>query len=153
HLNYCVVHRYPPGLSAMDSFLADEPLGPPAADTLFSERLVRLPRIPIAYAPPDGMPAVAPLPALANGYITFGHFGRPERLNHTVIAAWARILHAVPNARLVLNNLPFLEAAFRDTVLARFATRGIEPDRLDLIFTEPQEKTWATYGTVDIALD
>ena len=150
---YLIGHGYTSGLSAMDAFLADAALAPPGADTLFSERLVRLPRIPIAYAPPDGMPPVAPLPALANGYITFGHFGRPERLNETVIAAWARILHAVPNARLVLNNLPFLEAAFRDLFLARFAAHGIQSDRLDLIFTEPQENTWATYGALDIALD
>ncbi len=152
-IEYLVGHGYTTGLSAMDVFLADEALAPPGADALFSERLVRLPRIPITYAPPDGMPPVAPLPALANGYITFGHFGRPERLNDLVVAAWSRILHAVPNARLVLNNLPFLEAAFRDMVLARFATHGVESGRLDLIFTEPQEKTWATYGTVDIALD
>ncbi len=61
---------------------------------LFSEPIVRLPRIPLAYAPPDEMPPVAPLPASTNGFVTFGYFGRPERLNDDVIAAWARILHA-----------------------------------------------------------
>ena len=29
----------------------------------------------------DGMPAGRPLPALTNGFVTFGHFGRTERLN------------------------------------------------------------------------
>ena len=67
----------------MDAFLADDALAPEGADALFSERLVRLPRIPLAYAPPEDMPPVAPLPALANGYVTFGHFGRTERLNDT----------------------------------------------------------------------
>ena len=48
---YLVGHGYTSGLSAMDAFLADAALAPPGADTLFSERLVRLPRIPIAYPP------------------------------------------------------------------------------------------------------
>ena len=61
-----------------------------------AKRLVRLSRIPLAYAPPAEMPDVAPLPALANGCITFGYFGRTVRLNDAVLAAWARILQAVP---------------------------------------------------------
>ena len=88
------------GLSAMDAFLADDILAPAGADALFSERVIRLSRIPLVYQPPDKMPPVAPLPALTNGYVTFGHFGRTERLNENVIAAWARILHAIPQSRL-----------------------------------------------------
>ena len=99
------------------------------------------------------MPPVAPLPALANGFVTFGHFGRTERLNDTVIATWARILHAVPRSRLILDNRPFQEAAFRDLFLARFAAHGIDPARLDLVYSAPQSRAWAAYGGIDIALD
>ena len=113
---YLLGHGYTTGLSAMDAFLADAILAPDGADALFSERLVRLPRIPLAYAPPADMPPVAPLPALAKGFVTFGHFGRTERLNDTVIGVWARILHAAPRSRLVLNNRPFQEAAFRSLI-------------------------------------
>ena len=96
---------------------------------------------------------VAPLPALSNGYVTFGHFGRTERLNDNVIATWARILHAVPRSRLILDNRPFQEAAFRDLFLARFASHGIDPARLDLVYSTPQSSAWAAYGGIDIALD
>jgi hypothetical protein len=137
----------------MAAFLADAVLAPQSADALFSERLIRLPRIPLVYAPPDGMPPVAPLPAQTNGFITFGHFGRVERLNATVIAAWARILHAVPRSRLVLNNRPFQASAFRDLYLAHFASQGIDSSRLDLVYSTPQSSAWAAYGGIDIALD
>ena len=146
-------HGYTTGLSAMDAFLTDERLTPIGSEPVFSERLERLPRIPLAYAPPAGMPPVAELPALANGFVTFGHFGRPERLNQTVIDAWARILLAVPKSRLALNNRGFQEPAFRALYLTRFVDRGIAPERLDLIFTTPQPATWAAYGSIDIALD
>jgi predicted O-linked N-acetylglucosamine transferase (SPINDLY family) len=150
---YLLGHGYTTGLSAMDAFLADAILAPDGADALFSERLVRLPRIPLAYAPPADMPPVAPLPALAKGFVTFGHFGRTERLNDTVIGVWARILHAAPRSRLVLNNRPFQEAAFRSLIQTRFASHGITADRLDLIFSAPQRQAWAAYGDIDIALD
>ena len=146
-------HGYTSGLSAMDAFLADAELAPPGADGLFSERLIRLSRIPLAYAPPAEMPDVAPLPALANGCITFGYFGRTVRLNDAVLAAWARILHAVPGSRLMLNSAPFGEPAGREQMSARFAALGIDPARLDLVYTSPQPRTWAAYGEIDIALD
>lgn len=141
------------GMTAMDAFLADDILAPPGTETLFSERLIRLPRIPLVYDPPAGMPEVSPLPALTNGHITFGYFGRVQRLNERVLSVWAQILHAVPGSRLVLNNQPFGEDAFRALFRARFANLGIDPNRLSLVHTRPQPVTWAAYGGIDIALD
>ena len=152
-VSYLLGHGYTTGLSEMDAFLADDALAPPGAEALFSERIIRLPRIPLVYAPPADMPSVEPLPSLTRDHVTFGYFGRTERLNDNVIIAWVRILAAVPYARLVLNNLPFHEPAFRALFLARFAKLGIPSERLDLVYTEPQPRTWAAYGDIDIALD
>ncbi|MBN8929399.1 MAG: tetratricopeptide repeat protein [Rhodospirillales bacterium] len=152
-IEYMLGHGYTSGLSAMDAFLADTALAPPGAEALFSERLIRLPRIPLAYLPPADMPPVSPLPARAAGHVTFGYFGRTVRLTDAVIATWARILHGVPGARLVLNSAPFSEAAGRDACATRFAAFDIGRDRLELIFTAPQPVTWAAYGRIDIALD
>ena len=57
-VEYMLGHGYTSGLSAMDAFLADAVLAPAGAEALFSERLVRLPRIPLAYRAPEGMPEV-----------------------------------------------------------------------------------------------
>jgi len=152
-IEYILGHGYTSGMAVMDAFLADRALAPPGADALFSERLARLPRIPLAYRPPDDMPPVAPSPAAANGHVTFGYFGRPERLNECVIAAWSCILNALPDARLVLNSHNFVEAAFRGLFVGRFAAHGVPRQRLELIFTAPQPRTWEAYGLIDIALD
>ncbi|HET9018512.1 MAG TPA: tetratricopeptide repeat protein, partial [Acetobacteraceae bacterium] len=152
-IEYILGHGYTSGLSAMDAFLADEHLAPPGAEALFSEPLIRLPRIPLAYRPPDAMPSVAPLPAMRSGAVTFGYFGRTVRLNEAVIAAWSRILLALPDARLVLNSAPFAEPAARADFAARFAAQGVAASRLTLICTTPQPRTWAAYGEIDIALD
>ncbi len=146
-------HGYTSGLSAMDAFLGDDLLTPPGAEALFSEKLVRLPRIPLAYVAPAGMPEPGPTPALAKGYVTFGYFGRTERINDKVVAAWSAILNRVSGSRLMLNSKAFQEADFQALFRARFAAHGIAPERLTLVYTSPQPKTWAAYGEVDIALD
>ena len=146
-------HGYTSGLSAMDGLLVDEALAPVGSEGLFSETLVRIGRVPLAYRPQEGMPPVAPPPVLRKGYVTFGHFGRPERLNPTVIATWAAILRAVPGSRLMLNTRAMQEAAFRARVEGWFAAHGVGGERLELVFTEPQPRTWAAYGEIDIALD
>ncbi|HML45055.1 MAG TPA: hypothetical protein PKE13_19305, partial [Hyphomicrobium zavarzinii] len=90
-------HGYTSGMSAIDVFLSDGEMAPVGSEHLFSEKIVRLSRIPVAYQPPEGMPEVGPLPALRNGYVTFGYFGRPERINDRVVKAWSEILLRVPN--------------------------------------------------------
>jgi predicted O-linked N-acetylglucosamine transferase (SPINDLY family) len=146
-------HGYTSGMSSVDVFLSDAEMAPVGSEHLFSERIVRLPRIPVAYEPPDGMPEVRPLPALEKGIVTFGYFGRPERINDRVVAAWARILRTVPQSRLMLNSKAFSEAAFCDLMASRFAAAGVARNRLHMVYTSPQPKTWAAYGEVDIALD
>ena len=146
-------HGYSSGMSAMDVFLSDAVLTPPGSERYFSERIARLPRLPLAYAPPGNMPPVSQLPALADETITFGYFGRPDRLTDEVIAAWARILAAVPRSRLVLNSFPFREPAFRALVATRFISHGIAQSRLRMLATAPQPRTWAAYQAIDIALD
>ena len=94
-----------------------------------------------------------PLPAMRKGHVTFGYFGRPERINDRVVKAWSAILTKVPLSRLMLNSKAFSEAAFADLMAERFQAYGIGRERLEMVYTSPQPKTWAAYGDVDIALD
>jgi predicted O-linked N-acetylglucosamine transferase (SPINDLY family) len=52
-----------------------------------------------------------------------------------------------------LNTVAFREPAFRDLIAARFAEQGVARERLELICTEPQSRTWAAYGAIDVAID
>ncbi len=151
--SYLIGQGYTTGLSAIDGFFSDDFMVPPGFEHLFSERIVRLGRSPLVYRAPEGMPEVGPLPAKRNGFITFGSFSRTVRLNEKVVALWSRLLHRVPDAKLVLNSKPFAEAGTRALFEQRFAAHDIGPERLELIFTHPQPKTWAHYNEIDIALD
>ncbi|MDX1656722.1 MAG: tetratricopeptide repeat protein, partial [Candidatus Competibacteraceae bacterium] len=143
-------YGYTTGLEEMDYFLADEHFVPPDQAHLFSESIYRLGRVPFCYRPPAQAPEVGPLPARRRGQISFGCLSRPVRLNDGVIALWARLLKAVPDSRLVLNNRPFGDQETRELFIERFAAHGIGAERLELGYDSPP---WGVYNEIDIALD
>ena len=61
------------GLDTIDYRLTDPYLDPPGVDNAhYSEETMRLPDSFWCYDPLTSEPAVGPLPALKNGYLTFG---------------------------------------------------------------------------------
>lgn len=143
-------YGYTTGLPAIDYYLTDEWLAPEDEPVLLAEQPWRLPRTAFCYRPPEQTPEPSPLPALTNGYVTFGTLSRTVRLNPRVIALWARILQAVPDSRLVIDQRVMSDPATREVFAARFAAHGIAAERLTLACTAPH---WNAYHGIDIALD
>ena len=140
------------GLDAMDYRITDhyaDPAG--AADGWHSERLVRLPEIYMAFDPPERAPAVSPLPAEGRGSITFGSFNALPKITPRVVSVWARLLQAVPSARLLMLTVP--EGRAREAVTRAFAAHGIAADRLVLAGRLPFDAFLAAFREADIALD
>jgi len=70
------------------------PHPPPQNHTqTYAEELVRLPGCFLCYTPAADPPAVAPLPAAVNGFVTFGSFNNLAKITPTVLSQWASILH------------------------------------------------------------
>jgi protein O-GlcNAc transferase len=88
------------GLAEMDYLLADETGVPEVNRKDFSETLWYLPDTRLCFTAPEVDLPVASLPALQNSYLTFGCFQRLTKVNDEVLMAWAKILNALPNARL-----------------------------------------------------
>ena len=152
-IEHFLAHGGTSGLSAMDVFLCDAVMVPTAAGALFSERVVRAPRIPLAYAPPPAMPEPRPGPVSRRGYVTFGYFGPADRINNKVTACWAAILNKVAGSRLRLSADVFGEPAFRALFERRFAAHGVGAERLELTGADPQARSWDAYAQVDVMLD
>ncbi|MBF0590241.1 MAG: tetratricopeptide repeat protein [Magnetococcales bacterium] len=142
-------------LESMDYWLTDALIHPPnQTEERFSERLLRLPNF-YAYPPPEESPPPGALPADRHGFITFGSFNNPTKINPQVIRLWAQILHRVPNARLMLKfHRRFTVPTIRDRLRGAFQSHGINPDRLHLLspLDGPNEHL-THYQQVDIALD
>ncbi len=140
------------GLVAMDYRLTDAWADPPGTnDELYTEQLVRLPRSFFCYLPSPDAPPVAPLPAIANGFVTFGSFNHFAKITPQVLTTWAALLHAVPESRLTIlcNLVPSL----REYLASTMAGHGIRPDRLTLADRRPRDKYLELINQTDIALD
>lgn len=139
------------GLDAMDYYLADRfgvPFG--EMERQYTEKIVHLPAGG-TFKPVDNAPPVNLLPALHNGYVTFGSFNRLNKLRREVIAAWARILHAVPNSRMRIGSIPRVGGV--DMMLEWFTAEGIAHNRLDLQPRAPAAVYLQQHHHVDFCLD
>ncbi|MFI4940546.1 MAG: tetratricopeptide repeat protein, partial [Burkholderiales bacterium] len=141
------------GVAAVDYLIADPWTLPETEEVNFTETIWRLPETRLCFTPPDANADVSPLPALANGTITFGCFNNLTKMNDAVVALWARVLDAVPQSRLFLKSKQLGDASVRQNVLDRFAAHGIGADRLMLEGSSPRLDYFSAYHRVDIALD
>ncbi|MBV8168453.1 MAG: tetratricopeptide repeat protein [Alphaproteobacteria bacterium] len=141
------------GLRAMDWLIADRFHVPPELEAFHSERVYRMPNGYICYEPFIMAPAVKPLPALANGFVTFCSFPNPAKINPGTIAVWARILKAVPTARLRLSY-KWLSAPLNvERVHGGFAAHGIDISRVRVEGGGDPKSMMDSYNESDIGLD
>jgi predicted O-linked N-acetylglucosamine transferase (SPINDLY family) len=137
------------GMEAMDYVLCDQFLVPEGRyDDQFREQIVRLP-LGAPFLPDTSAPDVNPLPALANGYLTFGSFHRASKLSRDVVAQWARLLHAVPNAKMLLGGM---QDGADDNLIGWFEQEGIARERLLLRPRAPMGEYLRQHYDVDVCL-
>jgi len=70
-----------------------------------------------------------------------------------VVALWSRVLHAVPDARLLLKGAYFDRPEVQARLVHEFADAGISPARLEFRGRSDHRAALEQYGDVDIALD
>jgi predicted O-linked N-acetylglucosamine transferase (SPINDLY family) len=141
------------GVAQMDYLLADAVSVPPANRADFTETVYYLPDTRLCFTPPAEDVPVAPPPMLNNGYITFGCFQNLSKLNNQVLAAWARILHALPDAKLRLQNPQIKSAAVGEYLLGRLAEHCIAPEQVLLAQPGSRESYLNAHAEIDVILD
>ena len=142
------------GLRTIDYRFTDAICDPLNTTQTYTEQLIRLPGCFLCYTPAHDAPAAAPLPALRNGYITFGSFNALAKQTPEVLSVWARILRSIPASRLVLKNKPFACDVVKQKFWAAFESEGISRDRIDLLpLTVATKDHLSQYGLMDICLD
>jgi predicted O-linked N-acetylglucosamine transferase (SPINDLY family) len=139
------------GLEAMDYRLTDPYLDPPGVgDDCYCEKSVRMPETFWCDPAIETEPAVGPLPAQANGFVTFGSLNNFCKMNDPLLLQWARILNGVKNSRLIVLA-PAGDP--RSKVLDVLGAAGIDPDRVECLGMQKRPDYLATYNRMDIGLD
>ncbi len=99
-------------------------------------------------------PALPPrMPWRTSGRFTFGCLNNFAKVSPACLRAFARVLVAVPDARLLLVGFPEADRARADDVRARFAEHGVDAGRLDLRARMSFEAYQCAWSELDLALD
>ncbi|MBL8383488.1 MAG: tetratricopeptide repeat protein [Burkholderiales bacterium] len=139
------------GLPEIDWIVTDPHTTPPDCESLVSESVWRLPHTRFCFSPPAASPAPR-LPAPA-ALPTFGSFNNVSKLNPAVLSLWARVLDAVPAARLLVKYASLDDATARARLTADLAAAGIEPARVEMRGWSPYAEALDQYADVHVALD
>ncbi len=141
------------GLNCVDYFLSDEICSEhfSAIQNFFTENIICMTHSHFCYTPLKKMPAPKIAPSISKGYVTFGCFNNFSKITDSMLAAWKKILDAVPNSKLILKHRIFDTVECRNFVSTRLQNLGIEISRVELrgFSADYLEQ----YGEIDIALD
>lgn len=139
------------GLQAMDYYIADSYFLPPAQfANQFTEKLLCLPAS-APFSPFENAPPVSELPALQDGYLTFGSFNRLDKLSPATFALWGQLLRALPDSRMLVGGLPI--DFDHERLFEIFAQEGVGRERLELYPRSTMADYLALHHRVDICLD
>jgi predicted O-linked N-acetylglucosamine transferase (SPINDLY family) len=144
------------GLDTMDYRISDNVVEPENdADRFSSERIVRLPGGFHLYRPTYTIPDdVGPLPALKNGFVTFGSFNNLKKASPLTLQAWAHLMKAVPGSHLVIKDRNLENHYTRERIVSLMASYGISPSRvLVLRLMQNNLDHMCAYRNIDIAMD
>ncbi|SFF07371.1 Predicted O-linked N-acetylglucosamine transferase, SPINDLY family [Phytobacter palmae] len=135
------------GLKEMDYRICGTWMAQPGElDNQFTEKLLYM-SMPVQYEPPASAPDVNPLPVLSKGVFTFGSLNRPTKISDKVIEAWAKILTAAPNARMLIGYMPSAEVSA--VMRQRLEMLGVKAEQL--IFRE--KTTFDEYMKMHLEID
>ncbi|HMD53374.1 MAG TPA: tetratricopeptide repeat protein, partial [Phycisphaerae bacterium] len=139
------------GLDTIDYRLTDPYLDPPGPDDKFySEESIRLPDCFWCYDPLAKEPAVNELPALQNGFITFGCLNNFCKINQRVLELWIQILNKVNLSRLMILANPGEHCR---RTLELFEKNGVASDRVEFVAKRSRPEYLKLYHHQDIVLD
>lgn len=145
-------YSFTTGLPAFDYRISDAYADPEnIAAQQHSEKLIYLTHSQFNYRPKADVPDVNSLPALQNGFITFGSLNNVQKLNRTVVWTWSQILLSIPNSRLIIHNKLLVDPGVAGRIRGLFEAFGVDVQRLD--FRPFSVQHLKTYHEIDIALD
>jgi predicted O-linked N-acetylglucosamine transferase (SPINDLY family) len=142
------------GLDCFDGIIGDDTVVPADEERFYTERVLRVRGTYLAFEVLYSVPDVAPPPCTGNdGRLTFGALGSAYKLNDLTLDIWSRILRSAPAARLLIRANTLADSSNRHHLQARFASRGIPHERLDLEGGAVHFDYLRSYDRIDIALD
>lgn len=142
------------GMSTMDFRLTDAVMDPLDTPSISVETLIHLPHF-TCYRPPSDAPPVGDLPALRNGYITYGSLNGFHKLSDSTLTLWAQLLTQQKTARLIVvgSHAALAGAESENLVRQRLTKNGLPLERVTVLPIQSMTEFMALGEKIDIALE
>ncbi len=140
------------GLDCIDYRITCETQNPIDEPSYHVEKLIRMPHGSFCFSKPGFETLGNDLPALKNGYLTFGSLHRPSKMSSRTYDLWAGVMCEFSESKMLLYNTRFKDET-KQSVLEEFAKRGVDRDRVQVQSGAPQVDYLEAYHEIDVALD
>ncbi len=140
-------------MKAVDALFADPIIIPEDEKELYAEEIVYLPNVVCGGFFLTTYPDVNPLPAETAGTVTFGSFNRLAKISDRTVKAWARVLTAVPESKMIIKAPGLEHAHVRERIQQHFIDAGIDPARTTFVGRTSWWDHLSGYNQVDMLLD
>jgi len=143
-----------PGTTAirnMDYRIVDYDTDPNDTKEIYSEELIRLNRLFLAFQPVE----IVPVELKDNkNQITFGCFNALNKINEELISLWASLLTEVDDSNLIFKSKGLESLMIRARVAKMFTDRGVDKSRILFLDRDRQQVNHLKqYNKIDISLD
>jgi predicted O-linked N-acetylglucosamine transferase (SPINDLY family) len=139
------------GLQTIGYRISDIYLDPPGSDAAQVEKTICLPHSFWCYDPLDSRDVrVGELPALANGFVTFGCLNNYCKINLPTLELWAKVLSQTPGSRLLMLAD---DGSHRGRTLQILEGFGVQSSRVQFVCRCSHRDYLRLYDRIDIGLD
>ena len=136
----------------MDYHITDPYLIKDNEQVLYSEKIIRLPKIWNSHEKLDEKLEIK-IPCEENNFITFGSFNNFRKISLNVINVWSEIL-LESDSKLILKSSMNNSKELRDRLLSKFPSSLIKENKIILIEGQRNKKDHLNmYHKIDIGLD
>jgi len=136
------------GLTEMDWVFGERSLA-----THYTELVWELSHFAVCYGAERSLPESSWSPD-PNGTIWLGSLCRAHKIREETLGLWAKVLLALPEAKLLLEDSAMLDEETHQRILAILSTLGISKERVTFIpYVVGHERHMDLYNRLDVALD
>jgi len=142
------------GIEEIDYIVADPNLIKKDEESLYSEKVIKLPKIWNCHSGIKSNEGIESLPFLKNDYITYGCFNNSSKITDEVIETWSKILLNQKNSKMIIKAPSEDGEIAQEGILKRFKEFNVDDSRI--LFSKREEKRndhYKIYNKIDISLD
>ena len=141
------------GVPNMDYFFGDAVVTPLSDEVIDESAVIRLPGTVYCYAPEENYALPDYAVKMAGRPLTFASFSDAAKLTEQTLLLWAKVMHAVPDSRLLLKSRSFDDVQAIEFFRNRLLALGVPAMRLEFRGSSDVAEMMSSYADTDMLLD